>query len=32
MNDFMCVSLERERLWEVGRHFEGLKDPRSSVN
>ena len=28
----MCVTLDRDRLLEVGRHFEGLKDPRSSIN
>lgn len=28
----MCWSVEREQLPEVGRHFEGLEDPRSSVN
>ena len=32
MNELMCVQFERERLLEVVRHFEGLKDPRSSVN
>ena len=28
----MCWSVEREQLPEVGRHFEGFEDPRSSVN
>ncbi|MCX7408148.1 MAG: ISAs1 family transposase [Planctomycetales bacterium] len=28
----MCWSVEREQLPEVGRHFEGLEEPRSSVN
>ena len=32
MTDLMCVSLERDLLLDVGCHFEGLKDPRSSVN
>ena len=32
MSGIMCVSLERDRLLEVGRHFEGLEEPRSSVN
>ena len=32
MTDLMCVSLERDLLLDVGCHFEGLEDPRSSVN
>ena len=32
MNELMCVRLERDRLLEVAQHFEGLEDPRSSVN
>ena len=32
MNEVMCVTMDRDRLSEVGRHFEGLEDPRSPVN
>lgn len=32
MSDLLCVGLERDRLVEVGVHFEGLEDPRSPVN
>ena len=32
MSEIICVSLERDRLSEVGRYFEGLEEPRSSVN
>ena len=32
MSDFVSVGLERDRLLEVGKYFESLEDPRSSVN
>jgi len=32
VSEFLCLSVEREQLSEVGRHFAGLEDPRSSVN
>lgn len=32
MSGVLSVSLDRERLVEVGKHFEGLDDPRSAVN
>ena len=32
MSDLLCAGLERDRLLEVAKHFEGLDDPRSPVN
>ncbi len=32
MSDFVSVGLERDRLLELGKYFESLEDPRSSVN
>ena len=32
MSDLVSVGLERDRLLEVGKYFESLEDPRSSVN
>ena len=31
MHDFMCVSVERDRLLEVGRHFDGLSLARARL-
>ena len=30
--DLLCVNIERDQLRDVAQHFEGLDDPRSSVN
>ena len=32
MSDLVSVGLERDRLLELGKYFESLEDPRSSVN